>query len=97
MSLAKLQQEVENTVSIYERTNGALAARTRKMISTNGVVEALSKLVVTADAQRGFKVLRDANQLDKTFEPAIVRFPELFSKPAVESAQWRLDNANNLP
>ena len=97
MSFEKLQQEVENTIAIYERTNGALAARTRKMITVNGVVDALSKLVVTADAQRGFKVLRDSNQLDRTFEAIIVRFPEFFLKPAIESAQWRLDNAHHLP
>lgn len=60
-------------------------------------VDALSKLVITTDAQRGFKVLRDSNQLDRTFEAIIVQFLELFGKPAVESAQWRLDNAHNLP
>lgn len=86
MSFAKLLQEVDNTIAIYERTNGALAARTRKMIAANGVVDALSKLVITTDAQRGFKVLRDSNQLDRTFEAVIVRFPEFFAKAAVESA-----------
>jgi len=96
MSLAKLREEVENTLQIYERTNGALATRSRQMISANGVVDALSKLVVTADAQRGFKVLRDSNQLDRTFEAIIARFPELFTKPVIESARWPLDNANNL-
>ena len=96
LSLSKLQQEVDDTIAIYERANGAFAARTRKMIAANGVVDALAKLVVTADAQHGFKVLRDSNQLNRSFEAIIVRFPEMFPKGAVEAAQWRLDNAHNL-
>jgi hypothetical protein len=46
--------------------------------------------------QQGFKVLRDNHQLDKTFETLVVLFEHLFTSEAVESAQWRLDNADKL-
>jgi hypothetical protein len=44
------------------------------MMEQHGEIEALSRLVVSADLQQGFKVLRDRNQLDKTFESLVDRF-----------------------
>ena len=38
--------------------------------------------MVSADLQQGFKVLRDRNQLNNTFEALVVRFQHLF-KPDV--------------
>ena len=37
-------------------------------------------MVVGADLQQGFKVLRDSNQLDKSFEALVTRYPQ-FSSP----------------
>jgi hypothetical protein len=34
--------------------------------------------MVSPDLQQGFKVLRDREQLDKTFEVVVVRFQHLF-------------------
>jgi hypothetical protein len=96
MSVPDFNQEVERTVELYEKTIGHAAVRTRQMIERYGQVEALSRLMVSADLQQGFKVLRDSNQLDKSFEALVVRFQHLFRTDAVTAAQWRLDHPYEL-
>ncbi len=91
-----LAAEVKRVIEIYEFAIGRSAARTWQMIEMHGEVEALSRLVVSADLQKGFKVLRDSSQLENTFEAVVVRFQNQFKNDAVEAAQWRLDNANIL-
>lgn len=93
MSQETLRQEVEDVIAIYEQAIGGSAFRTRQMIDRYGLVVALSKLVVSADLQSGFKTLRDRGQLDKTFEKVIVRYAEHFRDDVVDAAKWRLDNA----
>ena len=66
------------------------------MIESLGEVTALSRLMESADLQQGFEVLRDRQQLDKTFEAVVVRHRELFSTEIVEAAEWRLANAHSL-
>ena len=51
--------EVERTIVVYERENGRAASRTRQMIERYGEVEALGRLMLSADLQKGFRVLRD--------------------------------------
>lgn len=96
MSLSALSREIDVVITLYEREIGVPAARTRQMIERHGAIEALSKLVVSADLQSGFRILRDRDQLDSTFEALIVRHKELFRKNVVEAAQWRLRNASHL-
>lgn len=96
MSDPEFMREVECTVELYEKTIGHAAARTRQMIDRYGEVEALSRLMVSADLQQGFKVLRDSNQLDESFEAVVVRFQHLFRSDAVKAAQWRLDHPYEL-
>lgn len=88
--------EVNEAIKIYEQAIGNFASRTRQMIDRYGVADALSRLVQSPDLQSGFKVLRDRDELDRTFEAVITRHPNLFQKQVVESAQWRLDNAYDL-
>lgn len=88
--------EIEAVIASYEAAIGGFAARTRQMIERYGAVDALSRLVVSADLQQGFEVLRDLGQLNQTFESLIVRYPHRFSPNVVEAAQWRLDNADQL-
>jgi len=52
--------------------------------------------MVSPDLQQGFKVLRDREQLDKTFEAVVVRFQDLFGRDAIEAAKWRLAHPYNL-
>ncbi len=96
MSLLTLLGDIEHVIAVYEGEIGVTAARTRQMIERYGAIEALSKLVESADLQKGFRILRDRDQLDSTFEALIVRHADLFRKNVVDAAQWRLQNANSL-
>ena len=96
MSEIAFKKEVEHAIRIYEREIGHAATRTRPMIYKYGEVEALSRLMVSADLQQGFKVLRDRDQLDKTFESLVVRFQNLFKPDVVQAAQWRLAHPYEL-
>ena len=52
--------------------------------------------MVSPDLQQGLKVLRDREQLDKTFEAVVVRFQDLFGRDAIEAAKWQLAHPYNL-
>lgn len=88
--------EVEKAIMLYESVNGLTAKRTRQMVARHGEIEALSRLMMSAELQKGFQVLRDANELDKTFESIVVKYKELFNPDVVEAAIWRLKNPYNL-
>lgn len=96
MDEAAFLAAVEHAVDVYEQAIRQDAHRTRNMIENYGEVEALSRLIVSADLQQGFKVLRDSGQLDLTFEAVVVRFPGFFQDEVVQAAQWRLDNPHRL-
>ena len=96
MSLPILLRDVEHVIEIYESETGTSAIRTRQMIERIGVVEALSRLACSADLKLGFRVLRDRDQLQNTFEAMIVKHSELFSSDVVSAAEWRLEHANEL-
>ena len=96
MSQSAFHDEVERAITLYEETISHFAARTREMIARHGEVEALSLLMMSPDLQKGFKALRDAGHLDKTFESVVVRFADLFAPGVVEAAQWRLSHPYDL-
>ena len=87
MSEKALLRDIETVITLYEEIIGSAARRTRNMIIRDGAVNALSKLVVSADLQSGFKALRDRNLLDKSFEALIVRYSNLFADEVVSAAQ----------
>ena len=66
------------------------ASRRRKWRTTKRAKD------VTADLQKGFRVLSDANLLDMTFEALVVRHSSLFRASVVEAADWRLKNPHYL-
>lgn len=96
MCLSDLNQDIEDVIAVYECEICEAAARTRQMIQRYGQIGALSKLVESADLQKGFRILRDSGRLDSTFEALIVRHENLFQRNVVEAAQWRLTNATAL-
>ena len=96
MSEVAFKQEVDQVIKFYEKELGRAATRTRRMIDESVEIDALSRLMVSADLQQGFKVLRDRDQLDKTFEAVVIRFKHLFKPDAVQAAQWRLANPYEL-
>ena len=79
--LARLEQAVEAAITVYEEQAGVSGSRTWPMIHRYGHVGALSRLVVSADLQKGFRVLRDADLLDMTFEALVVHHSSFFTPP----------------
>lgn len=96
MSDPAFHDEVEKAIVLYEMAIGHVASRTRNMVVEHGEIEALSRLMVSPDLQQGFKVLRDRQQLDKTFEAVVIRFQHLFGSDAVDAAKWRLAHPHDL-
>jgi hypothetical protein len=96
MSEIGFAQELECTIALYEELIGHAAGRTRQMIERQGAVAALSRLMISGDEQKGFKVLRDRNLLDRSFESLVVRFANLFTRDVVTAAEWRLANPHSL-
>jgi len=96
MPEAEFTTAVKQAIALYEKVIGHEASYTWPMIERYGEIEALSRLVVSPDLQKGFKVLRDKGQLDITFESVVVRFQHLFKPDVVQAAQWRLDHPYDL-
>lgn len=96
MSEGAFKKEVDQVIRFYEEEIGHPATRTWPMIEKYGEIAALSRLMISADLQQGFKVLRDRGQLEKTFEALVVRFQNLFKPGVVQAAQWRLDHPYEL-
>jgi len=96
MTRPEFIDEVNQAIGVYEKATGGFATRTRQLIDNYGAVDALSRLVLSPDLQTGFKVLRDRNELNKSFEAVIIRHSDLFIDKVIEAAHWRLDNADNL-
>jgi hypothetical protein len=88
--------DVENAIKLYEDAIGRFATRTRQMFERySDKIEVLSRIVVSPEHRKGFKVLRDNNKLDKTFEAIVVKYSNKFDKYIVEAAQWHLNNPND--
>ena len=85
-------EDVENAVKNYEKISGSSAQKTRAMLKELGIVEALSRLFMTEDYQKGFKVLRDNGQQNISFEAIIVKYKDKFNEGIVEAAKFRLKN-----
>jgi hypothetical protein len=94
--LASLREDVNQVLELYEQLIGVPASRTWPMIDKYGYVGALSRLVVGADLQKGFKVLRDSRRLDETFEAVIERHKDQFAPDVVKAARWRLHHSHDL-
>jgi len=86
-------KEIENTISIYKKAVGGFAPNTEKILYNPDKIGSLSNLMKSGDVQKGFKVLRDKGQLDKTFETLVIKYKQFFKDDIVGAAQWRLDNA----
>jgi hypothetical protein len=86
-------KDLENTILIYKKLVGGFAPNTEKILYNPDKIDSLSNLMRSGDVQKGFKVLRNNSQLDKTFESLVIRYNQLFDENIVIAAQWRLDNA----
>ena len=90
------ENDVKETISIYKKAVGGFAPNTERILYNPNKVNSLSNLMKSGDIQKGFKVLRNNNQLDKTFESLVIKYRQLFKNDVVVAAQWRLDNAWEL-
>jgi hypothetical protein len=86
-------KDVENTIFIYKEAVGGFAPNTEKIFNNPDKISSLSNLMKSGEEQKGFKILRDKGQLDKTFESLIIKYKQLFKDDIVTAAQWRLKNA----
>jgi hypothetical protein len=87
---------VNEVVTIYEKAVNHCATRTWQMLKKYGKIEAISRLVVSADLQEGFKILRDKGKLNDTFEHIVIEYKDKFSNDVVEAAIWRLKYPDKL-
>ena len=91
-----LEQEVYRTVELYEHLSGRPATRTRALLESISVRDALAQLMTSADLQEGFKQFRDAGKMDESFEAIVVRHADLFKEATVIAARWRLEHPYDL-
>lgn len=89
-------EAVDQALHAYEKIVGEYASRTRQMLERYGYVEALTRIVQSADLQTGFRALRDSGRLADSFEAVVVNFAAEFDRQAVAAARWRLDQADYL-
>ena len=92
------EREALEAVYAYERvlwnTRGkkVRASRTWQMIERRGLLPAVERLVRRDAESAGFKALADMDMLDKAFEAVVLRYPEAFSRDAVERSRERLQS-----
>lgn len=96
MTIEELERLVAKTIALYEKETRHAATATREMIQNLGVVETLSRLVISGTLQQGFKVLRDRKLLEQSFEQIVVQNPHFFKPEVITAARWRLDHAFEL-
>jgi hypothetical protein len=90
------QQAIATALYAYEERQSQLkgktfrANRTRQMLDRHGYLEAAERMVLNRRPSTGFEVLEEAGLQDLSFESIIDRYPEEFSKAAVEASRARL-------
>ena len=67
----------------------------RRMRREHGTVEAISKLVCSAEIQSGFLELKRHKLLDWSIEAIVLKFPERFSAQARQCAEFRLKHGGD--
>ncbi len=60
------------------------------MRQRHGTIDAVSRLVTSGDIQSGFRRLVELGLVNWTVEMAVTKFPDEFSRPVREAAEWRL-------
>jgi hypothetical protein len=53
----RFEGEIDEAVRHYEKAIGSAAMRTWRMIEDCGYIDAVNKLMITSDVQKGFRVI----------------------------------------
>lgn len=75
-----------------ERGKTVLLARTRQKIARQGVTRCVADLV-TGTASEGFRMLKERDMLELSFESIALQFPDAFEHDVLDSARERLRGA----
>ena len=90
------EKESLQAIYAYEETlrvkNGkrTRANRTWQMIDRHGIIESVNRAVCRPTETQGYKALVAMGLGDFAFEAVILRYPEVFSKEAVQVSRERL-------
>ena len=95
---AKTQAEREalQAVYAYQETlrvkNGkrTSASRTWQMIKRHGIIESVNRAVCRPVETQGYRMLAQMGLSEFAFEAVILRYPEVFTKEAVEISRQRI-------
>lgn len=94
-----LEREFYSTLAAYEELlsekNGKTtkASRTRQKLQRRGVIQCLEDWAVANAPTDGFKLLIDTGLIELTGEHLMLKYPEHFSRNALENARHRLEQA----
>ena len=68
------------------------ASRTWQMIKRRGILLAIEQVVDRPDGTAGFSALKDAGLENFAFETVVLRYPDSFSRSAIERARERMED-----
>jgi len=95
--ISPAEQAIAAALYAYEDQQGQLkgrtfrANRTRQMFARHGALMAAERMVLSRQPSRGYEVLEDAGLQELSFEAIVDRFPQEFSRIAVEASRARLE------
>jgi hypothetical protein len=95
MELLKVLYLYEDVLSEKNRRR-TRASRTWQMIKRYGLIGAAERAVNRKIDAMGYKMLVNKGMNDLTFEAVILRFPESFSKEAVDHSRKRLEELSKI-
>lgn len=93
---SKAEKECLQAIYAYEevltKKNGRTtrATRTWQMIQRHGLLEAVERAVNRPTQTAGYKALAEMGLQDFAFEAVILKYPEVFSKEAIEKSKQRM-------
>jgi hypothetical protein len=94
MNVDDLEAFIDESIRVSAK-NGYFPTVFQGMRARHTTVGAIEKLVVSGELQTGFKRLQELGLAkDWSIEAAVLKFPEKFSKDAIECARFRLDEVS---
>jgi len=91
---AELEEFIDKSIELSRAKDyhPIIFMRMRERWGTKGAIE---RLVVSGEIQSGFRRLKEMDFTKWSIEAAVLKFPDEFSKPIHEAAEFRLNQANS--